>query len=72
MVEIVQSAWGDWWIVADGEPVAVHLRGSSNEATRAFAAAHARRLFPGRPLALRRFAGTRQPDRPRAQPDTTW
>ncbi len=55
MVELVQSAWGDWWIVARGTAVVVHLRNRSDVETEARARTHASRLFPGVPFATRPF-----------------
>jgi hypothetical protein len=59
MVELVQSAWGDWWIVAGGRPVAVHLRNRSDVKTEASARKHAATLFPTAAVTTTRFRTNR-------------
>ena len=54
MVEVVESDWGDWWIVVDGEPVAVHIHTPTHNAHDA-AVAHARSLFSPDPPHVRPF-----------------
>lgn len=62
MVELVQTAWGDWWVVVDAiEVVAVHLRGSCDKRTREIALEHARELFPDETIAVHRFPGATVP-----------
>ena len=63
MVEGIQSESGDWWIVARGLPMAVHLRGRSDVETKKAAADHAARLFPGEAVIARSVA-EKQTDEP--------
>lgn len=32
MVEVIESAWGDWWVIVDDRLVAVHLKDREMEA----------------------------------------
>ena len=67
VVELVESAWGDWWTVHDGVPVAVHVRSGSR--AQSDARRNARRLYPGEPITVRLFNAARaasasRPDQP--------
>lgn len=55
MVEIVESCWGDWWVVVDGEPHAVHLRDGNGGDPRAHADEQARTIAPDEPVFVRAF-----------------
>ena len=46
VVELVQNAWGDWWIVRDGIPLTVHVHNESSADAYAAALEHAQTLFP--------------------------
>ena len=58
MVELVQSAWGDWWVLADGEVLAVHLRSHSDAQTEGNSRRHATEARPGETIIVRRFGET--------------
>lgn len=59
VVELVQSAWGDWWIVHDGTAVAVHLRSGSSADAHLAAVEHAKALFPDEAQATQAFRAAR-------------
>jgi hypothetical protein len=63
MVEVIQSEWGDWWVVNGGRPIAVHLRGRSDNDTQHAAAVYAARLFPGEAVIARSFVEDRPSNR---------
>lgn len=53
MIEIVESGWGDWWILRDCRAVAVHLFEGSSERTLRSATEHAARLGGAAPPSVR-------------------
>ena len=59
MVELIQSAWGDWWIVHDGAPIAVFLRNESTVEAHSVALKHAQNIYPDEQIATQAFRAAR-------------
>jgi len=59
MVELMQSAWGDWWIVHNGVPIAVHVRNGSTADAHLAALRNAQALFPDEPTTTQAFRAVR-------------
>ena len=59
MVELVQSAWGDWWIVHNDKPRAIHLCSESTADAYTEALKDATVLFPDEPPVTQPFRAAR-------------